>query len=127
MATQADPQLVQPEVNIEPENGISKGDELNFADEQLAVATDDAKTSNNRFLRFIYYILAFAIPGGGMFCEAYFVFSVGNLKPIWVQVRYIEFHDVFSKHPRMYTVSEAIHPFFPITGIPRVLGCIQNV
>ena len=39
--------------------------------------------------RVINYILAFAIPGLGMFCEAYFVFSVGNLKAIW-QVEYPE-------------------------------------
>lgn len=31
------------------------------------------------------WIASFAIPGIGMFMEAYFIFSVGNVKPIWEQ------------------------------------------
>ena len=26
---------------------------------------------------------SWAIPGMGMFCEAYYIFSVGNVKPLW--------------------------------------------
>ena len=32
---------------------------------------------------FLDWVLSFAIPGIGMFMEAYFIFSVGNVKPIW--------------------------------------------
>ncbi|KAK9796270.1 hypothetical protein WJX73_010488 [Symbiochloris irregularis] len=34
-------------------------------------------------LRLLKWIAAFAIPGLGMFNEAYYIFSVGNVKPIW--------------------------------------------
>lgn len=37
----------------------------------------------SRSPRFVYWVLSFTIPGLGMFSEAYFVFSVGNLKPIF--------------------------------------------
>ena len=33
--------------------------------------------------RFAYWVLSFVIPGLDMFCKAYFVFAVGNLKSIW--------------------------------------------
>lgn len=35
--------------------------------------------------RFGKWVLSFALPGIGMFQEAYFIFSVGNLKPIWAE------------------------------------------
>ena len=85
MAAQ-EPTVVLPDTDNSSEEGLTKDSKVVHASEHLATATQDAKTSSNRVLRFIYYILSFVIPGGGMFCEAYFVFSVGNLKPIWVQV-----------------------------------------
>eukprot|EP00891_Asterochloris_glomerata_P008306 jgi/Astpho2/8306/e_gw1.00122.31.1_t len=33
--------------------------------------------------RFLHWVLSFAVPGLGMFNEAYYIFSVGNVKPIW--------------------------------------------
>ena len=29
------------------------------------------------------WVASWAIPGMGMFCEAYYIFSVGNVKPLW--------------------------------------------
>ena len=37
----------------------------------------------NPMLRFLRWVCSFAIPGVGLFMEAFFIFSVGNLKPIW--------------------------------------------
>lgn len=42
----------------------------------------------------IYFCLTFMIAGGGMFSEAYFIFSVGNLKPIWTA----EYPDCWATH-----------------------------
>lgn len=33
--------------------------------------------------RFFFWVVSFVVPGLGMFSEAYFVFSIGNLKPIF--------------------------------------------
>lgn len=39
--------------------------------------------SQNPAMQLTRWIASFAIPGIGMFMEAYFIFSVGNVKPIW--------------------------------------------
>ena len=36
-------------------------------------------------MQLIKWIGSFAVPGIGMFMEAYFIFSVGNIKPIWAE------------------------------------------
>ena len=41
--------------------------------------------ATNPVVQFIEWIGSFAVPGIGMFMEAYFIFSVGNLKPIWAE------------------------------------------
>lgn len=37
---------------------------------------------HHSFLSFFKWICSWAIPGLGMFSEAYFVFSIGNIKPL---------------------------------------------
>ena len=34
----------------------------------------------NAVMAFFFWVKSWALPGIGMFCEAYFVFSIGNLK-----------------------------------------------
>lgn len=49
----------------------------------------DAKVAEqkatNPAMQLIKWISSFAVPGIGMFMEAYFIFSVGNIKPIWAE------------------------------------------
>lgn len=33
--------------------------------------------------RGLSWVGSFVVPGLGMFCEAYYIFSVGNVKPVW--------------------------------------------
>lgn len=65
------------------EAGVAEDQKAEFASEALATATEHTQRSKNRILGFLQYLASFVIPGMGMFCEAYFVFSVGNLKPLW--------------------------------------------
>ncbi|KAL6777660.1 PTA1A [Auxenochlorella protothecoides x Auxenochlorella symbiontica] len=55
--------------------------------QDLAEATEDAAheegRSDNVCKRFLRWVLSFAVPGLGMYSEAYFVFAIGNLKPIF--------------------------------------------
>ena len=44
-----------------------------------------AQQPQNAALQLLKWISSFAIPGIGMFMEAYFIFSVGNIKPIWAE------------------------------------------
>ena len=46
------------------------------------VVEQEATNSATQFLK---WIASFAVPGIGMFMEAYFIFSVGNVKPIWAE------------------------------------------
>ncbi|GFR43042.1 hypothetical protein Agub_g4047 [Astrephomene gubernaculifera] len=50
---------------------------------------DENKLSSNPIVRFFQFLGSFMIPGLGMFCEAYFVFAVGNLSSLW-KVEYKE-------------------------------------
>ena len=37
------------------------------------------------FFSFFKWLCSWGIPGPGMFSEAYFIFSIGNIKPILIQ------------------------------------------
>ena len=79
--------------DLEPETGeISCIATLRDQPEEPAfseVPPPDAKIveqeAANRLLQLIKWIGSFAVPGIGMFMEAYFIFSVGNVKPIWAE------------------------------------------
>ena len=49
----------------------------------IAAVTDRKQSKPHAAIRFLRWVWSFALPGIGMFQEAYFIFSVGNLKPIW--------------------------------------------
>ncbi|KAG2451250.1 hypothetical protein HYH02_003857 [Chlamydomonas schloesseri] len=59
---------------------------LQHAEDSLCSAMKDETedTRHRNFLvRFFIFLGSFMIPGMGMFCEAYFVFAVGNLSALW--------------------------------------------
>ncbi|KAG2435777.1 hypothetical protein HXX76_006973 [Chlamydomonas incerta] len=59
---------------------------LQHAEDSLCSAVKDVEEDTrprNPILRFFTFLGSFMIPGMGMFCEAYFVFAVGNLSSLW--------------------------------------------
>ncbi|KAK9867868.1 hypothetical protein WJX84_003938 [Apatococcus fuscideae] len=48
----------------------------------------------SHMLRAGQWISSWAVPGLGMFCEAYYIFSVGNVKPVWAA----QWPDCFQKN-----------------------------
>ncbi|KAK2078160.1 hypothetical protein QBZ16_004028 [Prototheca wickerhamii] len=81
MATQD----ASPKANVASEEGHVKV--YSAATNELAGAQVDAHYESlrnaNVFKRFFFWVVSFVVPGLGMFSEAYFVFSIGNLKPIF--------------------------------------------
>ncbi|CAL8460494.1 g23 [Coccomyxa elongata] len=62
--------------NADPEGKLAAGSNTKF---------DVVEYSSNPIARFFQFLASFLIPGLGMTCEAYVIFSVGNLKPIFQQ------------------------------------------
>ncbi|PNW71997.1 hypothetical protein CHLRE_16g686750v5 [Chlamydomonas reinhardtii] len=60
---------------------------LHNAEDTLCSAVQDETAEDlrprNVIVRFFQFLASFMIPGLGMFCEAYFVFAVGNLSALW--------------------------------------------
>ncbi len=48
-------------------------------------ALSEARGPSNPAMQLVQWVGSFAVPGIGMFMEAYFIFSVGNVKPIWAE------------------------------------------
>ena len=48
-----------------------------------ALLQEPARIPRSTFKRAVFWVLSFVVPGLGMFSEAYWVFSVGNLKGIF--------------------------------------------
>jgi MFS family permease len=60
-------------------------------------ADDDVMiVHRNMFAAFLFWFQSWFIPGLGMFCESYFIFSIGNITPIFQQ----EYPDCFSTYKK---------------------------
>jgi hypothetical protein len=39
--------------------------------------------AHGKLAAFFFWVKSWALPGIGMFCESYFIFSIGNITPIF--------------------------------------------
>ncbi|KAG2425952.1 hypothetical protein HXX76_013325 [Chlamydomonas incerta] len=70
-----------------PEHPAKVLDKLQTAEVALlSLEKDEVVVYRNPIWRFLHFMGSFIIPGLGMFCEAYFVFAVGNLSAVWKAV-----------------------------------------
>ncbi|GIL71055.1 hypothetical protein Vretifemale_1695 [Volvox reticuliferus] len=90
---------------VTPSN-VESGDRLGAAENSLLhVEVQEPAVKHNPIIAFFLFLGSFMIPGLGMFCEAYFVFAVGNLKSLWKK----EYPDCWSKHKTCpVTLSDSI-------------------
>ncbi|KXZ53070.1 hypothetical protein GPECTOR_8g63 [Gonium pectorale] len=79
------------------EEKTAAANRLEAANSTLCVVPNEkeaVEVHRNVVTRFILFLGSFMIPGLGMFCEAYFVFAVGNLSALWK----VEYANCWSKH-----------------------------
>ncbi|GLI58503.1 hypothetical protein VaNZ11_000236 [Volvox africanus] len=82
------------------------GDRLGAAESSLLhVEAQEPTVKHNPVVAFFLFLGSFMIPGLGMFCEAYFVFAVGNLKSLWK----VEYKNCWGTHKTCpVTLSDSI-------------------
>ncbi|KXZ43854.1 hypothetical protein GPECTOR_79g133 [Gonium pectorale] len=74
--------------------GIDRRETANHALCTVDNDNEAVEVQRNFIIRFFQFLGSFMIPGLGMFCEAYFVFAVGNLSALWK----VEYADCWKKH-----------------------------
>lgn len=76
------------------EKSLKKADLVLLQQKQDTAMQQEEPAHSNPIIRFIQFLGSFMIPGLGMFCEAYFVFAVGNLSALWK----VEYADCWTAH-----------------------------
>ncbi|EFJ43350.1 proton/phosphate symporter [Volvox carteri f. nagariensis] len=77
----------KPAAGTAEEANVESGAKLGAAENSLLHVVEEVEhpVKHNPIVAFFLFLGSFMIPGLGMFCEAYFVFAVGNLSALWKQ------------------------------------------